>query len=135
MMYTLLFFFLMILRPPRSTRTDTLFPYTTLFRSRRRDAGVARQGERRPKAVIVVEADQAVRDRMRPDRRIIDRQVRIRPVDRPAAVGGRRAGQVQPVGREVEIGDHIMPADRPAIDRKRGVWGKSVSVRVDIGGW
>src|SRR3546814_4088587 len=26
-------FFLMILRPPRSTRTDTLFPYTTLFRS------------------------------------------------------------------------------------------------------
>src|SRR3546814_11841085 len=29
------FFFLMIRRPPRSTRTDTLFPYTTLFRSRR----------------------------------------------------------------------------------------------------
>src|SRR3546814_10673439 len=29
----LLFFFLMIRRPPRSTRTDTLFPYTTLFRS------------------------------------------------------------------------------------------------------
>src|SRR3546814_5256364 len=26
------FFFLMIRRPPRSTRTDTLFPYTTLFR-------------------------------------------------------------------------------------------------------
>src|SRR3546814_9304022 len=26
-------FFLMIQRPPRSTRTDTLFPYTTLFRS------------------------------------------------------------------------------------------------------
>src|SRR3546814_9101852 len=38
-MYTLcttdaLVFFLMIRRPPRSTRTDTLFPYTTLFRSR-----------------------------------------------------------------------------------------------------
>src|SRR3546814_1613032 len=28
-------------RPPRSTRTDTLFPYTTLFRS---DAGAARRG-------------------------------------------------------------------------------------------
>src|SRR3546814_21141118 len=26
-------FFLIIRRPPRSTRTDTLFPYTTLFRS------------------------------------------------------------------------------------------------------
>src|SRR3546814_1233646 len=31
----MLFFFLMIRRPPRSTRTDTLFPFTTLFRSRR----------------------------------------------------------------------------------------------------
>src|SRR3546814_14189243 len=31
----ILFFFLMIRRPPRSTRTDTLFPYTTLFRSSR----------------------------------------------------------------------------------------------------
>src|SRR3546814_10705101 len=30
-----LFFFLMILRPPRSTRTDTRVPYTTLFRSSR----------------------------------------------------------------------------------------------------
>src|SRR3546814_5089010 len=28
-----MFFFLMIRRPPRSTRADTLFPYTTLFRS------------------------------------------------------------------------------------------------------
>src|SRR3546814_8690420 len=31
--YCFFFFFLMIRRPPRSTRTDTLFPYTTLFRS------------------------------------------------------------------------------------------------------
>src|SRR3546814_5983306 len=35
-------FFLMIRRPPRSTRTDTLFPYTTLFRS------VARPERRNP---------------------------------------------------------------------------------------
>src|SRR3546814_17757198 len=34
-MYRIVFFFLMIRRPPRSTRTDTLFPYTTLFRSPR----------------------------------------------------------------------------------------------------
>src|SRR3546814_14955641 len=40
------FFFLMIRRPPRSTRTDTLFPYTTLFRSvhRRFCAAVAELG-------------------------------------------------------------------------------------------
>src|SRR3546814_19811378 len=60
----LCFFFLIIRRPPRSTRTDTLFPYTTLFRSgvlmepgardaarlvRRRagDRGVRRQGAAR----------------------------------------------------------------------------------------
>src|SRR3546814_8796692 len=31
--HVIMIFFLMIRRPPRSTRTDTLFPYTTLFRS------------------------------------------------------------------------------------------------------
>src|SRR3546814_1081765 len=36
-MYCILF--LMIRRPPRSTRTDTLFPYTTLFRSAARGGG------------------------------------------------------------------------------------------------
>src|SRR3546814_14492887 len=35
-LYCIIVFFLMIRRPPRSTRTDTLFPYTTLFRSRPR---------------------------------------------------------------------------------------------------
>src|SRR3546814_13989976 len=37
------FFFLIVRRQPRSTRTDTLFPYTTLFRSHR---PAARQFER-----------------------------------------------------------------------------------------
>src|SRR3546814_6224182 len=41
----LFFFFLMIRRPPRSTRTDTLFPYTTLFRSDK-GAGVRHPGRR-----------------------------------------------------------------------------------------
>src|SRR3546814_8608307 len=35
------FFFLMIRRPPRSTRTDTLFPYTTLFRAAMLQTGEA----------------------------------------------------------------------------------------------
>src|SRR3546814_8791375 len=35
------FFFLMIRRPPRSTRTDSLFPYTPLFRSRQEPVGGA----------------------------------------------------------------------------------------------
>src|SRR3546814_2739593 len=46
-----MFFLLMIRRPPRSTRTDTLFPYTTLFRSRAaRGRGTPRRGGRRPAA-------------------------------------------------------------------------------------
>src|SRR3546814_13744060 len=35
----------MIRRPPRSTRTDTLFPYTTLFRSLVIDSGAHRRGD------------------------------------------------------------------------------------------
>src|SRR3546814_11834319 len=42
-----LFFFLRIRRPPRSTRTDTLFPYTTLFRSGARPPGAGGVGLRR----------------------------------------------------------------------------------------
>src|SRR3546814_6245221 len=45
-MIHVIFFFLMIRRPPRSTRTDTLFPYTTLFRSEQHGRGQCR-GERR----------------------------------------------------------------------------------------
>src|SRR3546814_5064021 len=37
----------MIRRPPRSTRTDTLFPYTTLFRSRMIQGGRTCRAERR----------------------------------------------------------------------------------------
>src|SRR3546814_6912539 len=44
----------MIRRPPRSTRTDTLFPYTTLFRSPRRS-----EDDRRP---AVVEARRTAPD-------------------------------------------------------------------------
>src|SRR5256885_7482864 len=62
------FFFLMIRRPPRST----LFPYTTLFRSRRhepecRDVGVSvtsdRTGRRLPAAASHARTDGVVRDR------------------------------------------------------------------------
>src|SRR3546814_7701624 len=41
----LFFFFLMIRRPPRSTRTDTLFPYTTLFRSIKAKLGSYTDGD------------------------------------------------------------------------------------------
>src|SRR3546814_18732468 len=48
----------MIRRPPRSTRTDTLFPYTTLFRSPR-DPFAERLGRARvDHAILVAEQDQ-----------------------------------------------------------------------------
>src|SRR3546814_14106859 len=52
--YLFLFFFLMILRPPRSTRTDTLFPYTTLFRSPRPLGNARRRpvGQRRKQRLL-----------------------------------------------------------------------------------
>src|SRR3546814_14702198 len=45
----------MIRRPPRSTRTDTLFPYTTLFRSPMSEPGSATMS-------ILIEADGSVGD-------------------------------------------------------------------------
>src|SRR3546814_1160160 len=60
----------MIRRPPRSTRTDTLFPYTTLFRSLRPDIG-GRLG-------VVVEAEGRGQHQpphhARPQRRDLQRQ-------------------------------------------------------------
>src|SRR3546814_10028189 len=46
-------FFLMIRRPPRSTRTDTLFPYTTLFRS-----GEDKHGEVSPLRIMKERAEE-----------------------------------------------------------------------------
>src|SRR3546814_2487718 len=45
----ILFFFLMKRRPPRSTRTDTIFPYTTLFRSQPQGDRVDRTRRQRPR--------------------------------------------------------------------------------------
>src|SRR3546814_15551908 len=46
-------FFLMIRRPPRSTRTDTLFPYTTLFRSAVASRVISRERVRRSTGVML----------------------------------------------------------------------------------
>src|SRR3546814_17863218 len=55
----------MIRRPPRSTRTDTLFPYTTLFRSFRPSRSLRqRRSRERSRRAFGRSAD----DRLRPDR-------------------------------------------------------------------
>src|SRR3546814_15668472 len=58
------FVFLMLRRPPRSTRTDTLFPYTTLFRSCARY--LRRPGGARRRSVALLSANRSsVRNRER----------------------------------------------------------------------
>src|SRR3546814_15159076 len=60
-------FFLMIRRPPRSTRTDTLFPYTTLFRSE----GVRRRAAERDRQMAI--ESQNIRIRLKAfDHRVLD---------------------------------------------------------------
>src|SRR3546814_5605562 len=51
----------MIRRPPRSTRTDTLFPYTTLFRSRPRGQEIAGPGHGALELVGACRASQLAR--------------------------------------------------------------------------
>src|SRR3546814_20393083 len=60
-------FFVMIRRPPRSTRTDTLFPYTTLFRSlaQRRAALAARPRVPADRRRVLARRPRAVAERRR----------------------------------------------------------------------
>src|SRR3546814_14261369 len=55
-----IFFFLMIRRPPRSTRTDTLFPYTTLFRSSRSSTVPVGTNPRRDSSRFIARFDRFV---------------------------------------------------------------------------
>src|SRR3546814_3892415 len=67
-------FFLMLRRPPGSTRTDTLFPYTTLFRSRDCDA-VMRAATRAPDDLDFLV--QPLRIRLQQRRREFERLLRV----------------------------------------------------------
>src|SRR3546814_776496 len=151
----------MIRRPPRSTRTDTLFPYTTLFRSLRkpaltpriaahafplhssnapelaRAARVSRTGwgrrppalaNRSPPANEETESGKADEQRSRRTRR-----------SRYAIGSASRLG-IEPRRRRIRLWrlprSRLRPARDAALwrDRKSDGWGKSVSVRVALGG-
>src|SRR3546814_19009217 len=110
--YFFFFFVLMIRRPPRSTRTDTLFPYTTLFRSSEPRGELSGEG---------YEEQRGCRD---------DHH------------GGNRQGSAERpvVGLAALPRDHVgdppavLAADQARRDRRSVVQGNSVSVRVDRGG-
>src|SRR3546814_12318424 len=115
----------MIRRPPRSTRTDTLFPYTTLFRS------VARK--------FIVTSGRNRMDR----RRVIAMGLAAAGTGIASPIGAQSAGKSK--GRAIITTDTLkgaeaihavdFPEDAPArIERKGLVEGKNVSVRVERGG-
>src|SRR3546814_10265759 len=80
----------MIRRPPRSTRTDTLFPYTSLFRSRRRllpaAAQVVGHAQFPPRAPQQRRLDEVVAEDLAPERRLARQMRQVAIVDeRPDA--------------------------------------------------
>src|SRR3546814_14667888 len=113
-------FLLMIRRPPRSTRTDTLFPYTTLFRSRERS--VARS---------------ELPEHLARGREFGGRQLHpqlVGGLDRACYPAGIPVGAArQRVHRAENIDLRILVRDQPHRSEERRV-GKGVSVRVDLGG-
>src|SRR3546814_15311784 len=148
----------MIRRPPRSTRTDTLFPYTTLFRSWltqygrrvvngpgaldleiskvRQYGALARAGVAIPRSVVVAGKGrlvEAAREAFGEGRFILKpnrggKGLGVQPfVDADALA----AYVASPAFEEPRDGLHLLPAP---VDRKSVVWGKSVSVRVKLGG-
>src|SRR3546814_21123166 len=106
----------MIRRPPRTTRTDTLFPYTTLFRSprsapRRRSAGAELFGTANLRS-----GDQP---------------------PRPRTGGGGKHRRTCGAGQDRQGAENRLSGSGHRSnqrDRKRVVEGKSVSVSVDSGG-
>src|SRR3546814_9500910 len=98
----------MIRRPPRSTRTDTLFPYTTLFRSNQTCAGPMEQGRRARRRQDL---------QLLPDRRSQEADAGLRVADlhrrnrraKDAGAGGRRAELLHGLGQD------------PAVDAATGI--------------
>src|SRR3546814_301373 len=108
------FFFLMIRRPPRSTRTDTLFPDTTLFRSIPRHRGL-----------VVAHAGDQVQQPQRLFRSLLTRGVeferRARHGDRLDQLGAVVEGVYQPrdAGPGIEFAAHeAEAAHRVPVERR-----------------
>src|SRR3546814_15801371 len=116
-------------RPPGSKRTDTLFPYTTLFRT---EAAAVGAGGHAGHAL-----EQAAEER------------RLLVADLPGDLVDRRLGALEaalgvldPETLHVGDGAHADRGGEAALEgalgepgaRKSDVWGTSVSVRVDLGG-
>src|SRR3546814_20243743 len=130
------FFFLMIRRPPRSTRTDTLFPYTTLFRSQGRTppppGGAVRPfGHNGPAAERFTGAPRGGGGLTRGTLRVLMSSQKRRR--RGCHEHCRRAGQFHTIASGAADAAHRRRTCRTGPDRKSARKGKRVDERVDIG--
>src|SRR3546814_13979196 len=135
------FFFLMSRLSPRATRTDTLFPYPTLFRSFVRNAKRLRVGE----TVDFGAGVAAVAEERLADGSFILAFAGDEPVELlleragtmplPPYIAGKRATDADDRSdyqTRFARRDGAVPAPTAAPDRTSVVWGKSVSGRVDL---
>src|SRR3546814_11524871 len=124
----------MIRRPPRSTRTDTLFPYTTLFRSRARrkpasrSGGAGRCSSRVFSPPLPSPSSSAPRSASARDKRA------QRPLDRAMAEFTDALTDKHIAFIERQPMFFVATAAAAGRERTRVVYGKRVSVRVDLGG-
>src|SRR3546814_9870800 len=106
-MFFSLFFFLMIRRPPGSTRTDTLFPYTTLFRSK----GTTITDPTLNNAAFVINTFEQGNPALKPE---IADTITLGLVYRPTASSGLRASVD---GYDIKIKDAIiLPGAQDGVD-------------------
>src|SRR3546814_7083091 len=114
--------FLMIRRPPRSTRTDTLFPYTTLCRSRELE-------DRRASSDLSIDEQGKLGDELRADIEAADSKSRLedlylpyKPKRRTRAQIAREAG-LEPLADGLLADPTRVPGDFAAafVDADKGV--------------
>src|SRR3546814_18646551 len=116
------FFFLRIRRPPRSTRTDTLFPYTTLFRSGHRGEQIEVASRQVAGVVVALEAVERRQADQRGERRPGAGHVVLEDADEDRTIG-RRAQR----GGETGL-DHAYRVRLAGIARPRRDTGSQAAV-------
>src|SRR3546814_14532453 len=123
----------MIRRPPRSTRTDTLFPYTTLFRSIAAAVGV--DVVIHPRARAALEAYYTDKGGLNEQRLRMERVPAGAELieNRMSGAPGIRLGNIFIMAGVPHITAGMLDA-LSGTERKSVVEGKSVAVRVDPGG-
>src|SRR3546814_19549802 len=126
----MLFFFLTLRRPPISTRTYTLFPYTTRFRSRNHHHQAKPQRNQRKYPHCDADNEHGDIEVQRFLALVVDER-HVVTLDQPYHQRPEHeADSGEQYGQRRQMAEHAPGA----LDRTSVVKGKSVSVRVDLGG-